>query len=282
MRRFAPLLGAVITLLMAANLALAAAPTRRGQARPAWDNERYLTILVIGSDWGPPRPGSPLKGRADGIHLIAVDTKKRRATIVDIPRDSLVGGTKVNAHLAFGGPQRMKSVLSRYSGIEIDYYALTSFKGLRSMVDQLGGVRMKLDRPIRDSAARANLRGGRQKLKGKQALAFTRARKTIPGGDFTRTKHQGRLLRATHRQLRQRHSDLPEMTRLLGSFSRNTVTDIPPRHLFRLAQLAIQIKPADVRQISLSGGAGFSGAESVVFLNPGRTFRDIRRGRIGP
>jgi LCP family protein required for cell wall assembly len=280
MRRFSGAIAVAIVLVLTANLALAA-DTFRAAIRPSWDNERTLVILVIGSDWGRPRPGSPTQGRADGVHLIAVDTKKLRATIVDIPRDSLIGGTKVNAHLAFGGPRRLKSVMARYTGLDIDYYVLTNFGGLRMMVRRMGGVRINLDRAIRDSAARANLRSGPQKLGPEQALAFTRARKTVPGGDFTRTKHHGQLLRAAHRQIRQRQSDLPTLTKLIGLFSRTTVTDIPPRHLFRLASLAVKIRPRNVRQIPLSGGVGFAGSQSVVFLRPGTVFRDIRRGRIG-
>ena len=280
MRRWAPVLAVVIVLLLTANLALAAKELR-AIARPGWDNDRTLVILVIGSDWGAPRPGSPLEGRADGLHVIAVDTRRHRATIIDIPRESVVAGQKVNAHLALGGPGRLKSVMSSYTGLDIDFFALTSFRGLRTMVRKMGGVRITLDRPIRDSASRANLRGGTQKLGGAKALAFSRARKTVPGGDFTRTKHQGQLLRAAHRQIRQRQSDLPTLTRLVGAFARNTQTDIPPRQLFRLASLAVNIKPRNVKQVALSGPTGFAGAQSVVFLRTGSAFSDIRRGRIG-
>ena len=280
MTRLAGTLATALVLLLGANLALATGDLR-ASARPTWNQDRTLVILVIGSDWGPPRPGSPLEGRADGLHLIAVDSKRYRATIVDIPRDSLIGGTKVNAHLTRGGPGRLKSVLASYTGLDIDYYALTSFRGLRGLVRQLGGVETVLDLSIRDSASRANLDRGRQRLNGFQALAFTRARKTVPGGDFTRAKHQGQLLRSAHRQIRKEHASLPEMTRLLGAFSRNTVTDIPATQLFNLASLAVKIRPRHVRQVSLRGGVGFSGPESVVFLRPGQTFADIRKGRIG-
>jgi polyisoprenyl-teichoic acid--peptidoglycan teichoic acid transferase len=279
-RRLTPVLAMAIVLVLTANLAVANEHLR-AVARPGWDKERTLVILVIGSDWGAPRPGSPLEGRADGIHLIAVDTRRHRAPIVNIPRDSMVGGQKVNAHLALGGPGRLKSQMASYTGLDIDYFALTSFRGLRTMVRQMGGVRITLDRPIRDSASRANLRGGKQKLSGADALAFTRARKTVPGGDFTRSKHHGQLLRAAHRQIRQRQSDLPTLTRLVGLFARNTQTDIPPHQLMRLASLAVNIKPRNVRQVPLSGPTGFAGSQSVVFLRPGSTFTDIKRGRIG-
>lgn len=274
------LLAATIVVLLTTNLALAAKDLR-AIVRPSWNEDRILTILVIGSDAGLPRPGNPLTGRADAIHIIAVDTRRLTATIVDIPRDSVVSGDKVNAFMDPGGPQRLKSVLSSYTGIKFDYYALTSFRGLRGLVRGMRGVEVSLDRSIRDAAANANLRAGKQKLTANGALAFTRARKTVPGGDFTRTRHQGQLLRAAHRQIRSRQSELTDLPGLLATFSSNVDTDIPPSQLFRLASLAVKIRPRDVKQISLGGGTGMVGGASVVFLNAGSAFADIRRGRIG-
>ena len=280
MSRLAAVTAVGLVIVLTAGIALGA-PQLRGAVRPTWNDDRVLTILVIGSDMGLPRPGNPLRGRADAIHIIAVDTKKKAATIVDIPRDSYIGGTKVNAHLSRGGPGALKSVLSRYTGVRIDHYVLTSFRGLRSMVYGMGGIRIALPRPIRDSASQARLRAGVQKLDGFEALAFSRARKTVPGGDFGRTKHQGELIRAAHRNLRDQKVDLLTITRLLSLFSRNTATDIRRTDLFRMAALALAIPPGKIKQVPLSGPTGFAGAESIVNLRPGSAFSDISRGRIG-
>lgn len=281
MSRKSVLLAATIVLLLTTNVALAAKDLR-ASIRPTWNEDRVLTILVIGSDAGIPRSGDPRTGRSDAVHIIAVDTRTLKATIVDIPRDSFIAGSKINAFMSEGGPQRLKSVLTSHTGIKLDYYVLTNFWGLRSMIDDLGGVEIKLDRAIRDAAARANLPAGQQRLTGPEALAFSRARKTLPDGDFSRTQNHGELLRAAHRRIREQHADLPALTSLLGSFSRNVDTDIPPTQLFRLASLAVQVQPKNVKQVSLSGGNGFAGAEAVVYLNPGTAFSDIRKGRIGP
>lgn len=280
MRRLTAGIAVGIVVILTANLALAATMIR-GEVRPHYDDDKLLTILVIGSDAGLPRPGDPTRGRADGIHLIAVDTRRLRATIVDIPRDSYISGDKVNAHLVYGGPERMKDVLSSYSGLKIDHYALTNFRGLRALVHGMGGVNITLEEGVHDSASRANLDAGKQVLKGKPALAFSRARKTVAGGDFGRTRNQGLLLRAAHKDIRTRKRDLGTLTHLIGVFGRNTTTDIPPGHLFQFAQLAVNIKPKNVKQVSLSGPTGFVGAASIVNLNPGSAFSDIRKGRIG-
>lgn len=281
MTRKTVLLSATIVVLLTANVGLAARDLR-ALVRPTWNEDQILTILVIGSDSGLPRPGDPRTGRSDGIHIVAVDTRKLRVTIVDIPRDSYIAGAKINAFMSRGGPPRLKSVLSTRTGIKLDYYALTNFRGMTKMVDDMGGITIDLDAAIKDAAAHVNVRAGEQTLNGAEALGFTRARKTVPGGDFTRTKHQGQLLRAAHRQIRDHQAELPDLTSLLGNFSRNVDTDIPPTQLFRLASLAVQIRPGDVKQVALRGRTGFVGAESVVYLNAGSAFSDIRAGRIGP
>ena len=281
MRRYAPAIALALTLIVGANIALAA-KVLTAETRTHWNEDRLLTILAIGSDMGLPRVGNPLNGRADAIHLIAVDTKKLRATIVDVPRDSYISGDKVNAFLQSGGPERMVSVMQSYSGVKIDYYVLTSFRGLRGLVSGIGGVPITLEAPIRDAASRANLRGGAQKLGSAEALAFARARKAVAGGDFGRSRHQGELIRAAHKRLRDLDTGLLSTTRRLATFSRNTITDIPQAELFRMAALALDIKPANIKQVSLSGPTGFVGAASVVHLQAGSAFSDIRNGKVGP
>lgn len=269
-----------LVLILSAGLALAA-NNIRAMVRPVWNDDKVLTILVIGSDSGLPRSGDPRTGRSDAIHIIAVDTKKLRATIVDIPRDSYISGDKVNAHMSYGGPERLKSVLSSYTNIRIDHYVLTNFRGMRGLVDGMGGLKVDLPQAVFDSASRARLKAGKNRLVGKEALALSRARKSVPGGDFGRTRNQGLLLRAAHRQLRSKRGDLGALTSLIGVLGRNTTTDIPRADLFRFANLALNIKSSSIKQVSLSGGVGMVGGASIVHLNPGSAFSDIRRGRIG-
>lgn len=281
MRRLA-LLATTVALVGALLAGTAGAGrTLRADLRPLPD-ERVVTVLLIGSDKGLPRRGNPLRGNADAIHLVAVDTKRLRATIVDIPRDSLIGGTKVNAHLARGGPHRLRSALSAYTGVRIDHHVLTTFGGFAGIVRSMGGLKVQLARPVRDSAARASLPAGEQRLKGSEAVAFSRARKTLANGDFDRTRNQGKLLRAAHRQLRTEARDLPSLTRLTAAVARNTSTDLTAPQMLRLAALAVRIKPSDVRQDSLSGPLGYAGYQSVVHLRSGNTFARLRRGAIGP
>jgi polyisoprenyl-teichoic acid--peptidoglycan teichoic acid transferase len=284
MARLTPILMAALAVVLTAGLAAASA-LHHAQVRPGYGKDGLLVILAIGSDEGPPhRPAvHPLRGRADGLHLIAVDTVGKRATIVNFPRDSLIGGTKVNAHLALGGPERLQSAVSGYTGIPIDYWAVMTFRSIENVVDGMGGVDIVIGQRLNDRWSGVDLQPGPQRLPGWQALAFTRARKNVPGGDFTRTRHHGDLMRAAHMQVRARESDLPTLTRLVALFARNTITNIPSDQLLPLALLAVEIPPEHVLQVPLSGSVGTgAGGASVVRLAPGATFDRIRTGQVGP
>jgi polyisoprenyl-teichoic acid--peptidoglycan teichoic acid transferase len=281
-RMFAPVLALAIVVLLAAGAT--AALTHHASVRVAHERDGLLVILAIGSDIGPPhRPGDPLRGRADGVHIIAVDTQAKRATIVNIPRDSLIGGRKVLAHLATGGPDQLQSVMESHTGIPIDYWAVMTFRSIENVVDGMGGVDMVLEQRMLDRWSGVDLAAGPQTVPGWQALAFTRARKNIPGGDFTRTRNHGYLMRAAHAHIHARQSDLPTLTRLVALFARNTVTNIPRDQLLPLALLATEIDPADVLHVPLGGSIGVgAGGASIVHLAPGDAFNRIRAGQVGP
>ena len=252
--------------------------------RSAYRGEGLLTILAIGSDIGPPhRPGSPFAGRADAIHLIAVDPAGKRATIVDFPRDSLVGGRKLNAYLALGGPERLRAEVQAYTGVPIDHWALTTFRGIELLTEGLGGIDVVVDQDMRDRFSGSDFRPGPQRFSGQQALAYVRDRRSVAGGDFGRTRHQGDLLRFAHAQVRTRQGSLSELARLAVLFARTTSSSIPERELLPMALLAVQIDPAAVRQVALSGPVGVGpGGGSIVRLHTGETFARMRAGMVGP
>jgi len=274
---------AVALLLLAAGTGLATV-AHLTVVRSAYGGDGLLTILAIGSDVGPPhRPGNALTGRADAIHLIAVDPAAKRATIVDFPRDSLVGGRKVNSYLALGAPERLRAEMQAYTGVPIDHWALTTFRGIELIAEGLGGIDVVVDADMRDPFSGSDFRAGPQRFLGQQALAYVRDRKSVAGGDFGRTRHQGDLLRFAHTQVRTRQGSLSELVRLAALFARTTSSSIPEHELLPMALLAVEIDPTAVRQVALSGGAGVGpGGGSIVRLNTGDTFERIRAGVVGP
>ncbi|HEU4898632.1 MAG TPA: LCP family protein [Actinomycetota bacterium] len=253
--------------------------------------KRRVVVLTIGSDSGAPRfgrGGSAERGRADALQLVIIDTVKRRGSILSFPRDSYVnipghGTNKVNAAMAFGGPQLLVATFEQLTGLTIDYYALTSFDGLTDIVNKVGKVQVNVDMNLRDSFAGAFLNKGRRNLTGGQALAYARARKTLPGGDFDRSRHQGQLLLgglSTYQ--RQVKEDPAKVMTWLGIIREEVKTDLPFPELLRLALLATDVPASRIKNIPVPSVAGSAGGASVVRLLPGAysLFGRLRAGRL--
>jgi LCP family protein required for cell wall assembly len=245
-------------------------------------------ILVLGSD---ARPGEPVdRTRADSIHVIGVNLRKGRASVLGIPRDSYVpipgrGSQKINAALFLGGAPLMVRTVEQLTGIRMDGYVLTGFHGFESLVDRIGGVKVRVPYRMADSPSGAYFRPGTTRMKGRDALAFNRNRKGAPGGDFGRSLNQGTFLVAALRELRRDvRRDPVTLLRWIASSYRHVQTDLSPIDMLELGVAALTIKPKRVRNVVVSGGGGSVGGASVVRLGGSAhaAFRDLRdNGMLG-
>lgn len=253
--------------------------------------KKRIVLLTIGSDSGAPkfgRGGSVETGRADALQLVVLDTVRQRGAVVSFPRDSYVpipghGTNKINAAMAFGGPPLLVATFERLTGLTIDYYALTSFDGLTDIVNKVGGVQVNVDMNLRDHFAGAFLDKGRQTLDGSQALAYARARKTLPGGDFDRSRHQGQiLLGGLGTFQRQVAKDPTRVMTWLAVMRDEVKTDLPFPELLRLALLATRVPPSRIQNVPVPSVAGSAGGASVVRLLPGAysLFARLRAGQL--
>jgi polyisoprenyl-teichoic acid--peptidoglycan teichoic acid transferase len=250
---------------------------------PALQGRRPLFILALGSD---ARPGQALaRQRADSIHLIGVDLRRRRATILGFPRDSWVripghGTTKINSAMAIGGPKLMVRTIESITGIRIDFWLLTSFGGFKRMVDGIGGVPVYVPRAMHDRYSGANFSRGRHTLRGAAALAFARDRHDVPGGDLGRSANHGRLLMGALTKLRKVFTRDPgSLLKWIAIGYRNIRTDLSVKTLVQLGLTATRIPTNRVRNMVVPATTGTAGGQSVVFIT-GRArqvYADLRR-----
>jgi len=254
---------------------------------PILGGDRPISILAIGSGARPYQ--DPTRGLADSIHLIELDPKGRRAVIIGIPRDSYVpipgqGTNKINAAMASGGPPLLVQTIERLSGIRIDYFAMTSFWGLASMIDQIGGLTLRVPFPMHDHYSRADFGAGVHHLNGAQVLAFSRDRHSLPNGDFGRSQNGGRVFLAALAQFERAYRDDPEtLIRWVSAGMRSLSTDLPLSDVLRLAMLCSRIPPRNVQNVVLPGGVGSAGGLSIVRLGNVRPIFQAasRRATVG-
>ncbi|POX38846.1 LytR family transcriptional regulator [Streptomyces sp. Ru73] len=179
--------------------------------------------LIVGSDSRDGLSAGDLKNLHAGggggrrtDSMIVLHTGAHGASMVSLPRDSWVtlpghtspatGKTapptrdKLNAAFSYGGPELLTRTIEYNTGLRIDHYAEIGFAGFVNIVNAIGGVRMCLERGIKDKKSGADLKKGCQTLDGKQALAFVRQRHQEAEGDLGRTKNQQKFLSALAHQ----------------------------------------------------------------------------------
>ncbi len=238
-------------------------------------------ILAAGSD---ARPGEDLlKTRADSIHLLAVNPATGQGTLLGFPRDSWVeipghGRGKINNALALGGPNLLAATVRRLTGLPVDYYVITGFRGLVAMVDELGGVDVQVKRRMNDRASGARFNRGWQHMSGAEALAFARNRNDVEKGDLSRSEHQGLIMLSALAKMRAEVADDAGVARWIGVLIRHARLDVPLTKLPALGALARQLDPTRITNVVAPGRLGFTARQSVVFLTTeaAKWFADLR------
>jgi len=230
---------------------------------------RPIFILMLGGDG---RTGNSLNARSDSIHIVAIVPGTMHASILGIPRDSYVpipghGLNKINSAMFFGGPQLTIQTVEDLTGCHFDYYTLTSFQGFVGIVNDFGGITMKVtENTPPDHYSHYDFRQGvTYHMDGGNALAFARDRHTRPRGDFDRSLAQGKLIvAALAQQEANSRKDPGTLLRAMGAMYRNLRLDIPITEALKLGLFALRIRPANVTNEVMTGGIGSAGGASIV------------------
>jgi LCP family protein required for cell wall assembly len=182
---------------------------------------RGTNYLIVGSDSREGLSGEARKylhtgGSADEGRrtdsMILLHTGAHGTTMVSLPRDSWVtipsyirpdtgkhypaSKNKLNAAFSLGGPDLLIRTVESNTGLRVDRYAEIGFAGFVGVVDAVGGVRMCLDKDVKDKKSGENLTKGCHLLDGRAALSFVRQRHQEAQGDLGRTQNQQKFLSA--------------------------------------------------------------------------------------
>ncbi|AZM60520.1 MULTISPECIES: LCP family protein [unclassified Streptomyces] len=178
-----------------------------------------LNILVLGSDSRSGAENRALGGgesggaRSDTAMVVHLDAGRTAATVVSIPRDTLVdrpacplpdggstrpvSGAMFNTAYEVGGPVCAVKTVESLTDVRMDHYIEIDFSGFARLVDALGGVTVTTDEDIDDDRSHLTLAAGTHHLDGTQALALARTRYDIgDGSDLGRIELQQLLVKA--------------------------------------------------------------------------------------
>ncbi len=144
--------------------------------------------------------------RSDVNIIAVVNPKTHQVLLVTTPRDYYVeipgisGGQKDKlTHAGVYGVDASMATLGQLYDTEIDFYTRVNFTSMIQIVDALGGVDVESELAFTtssDSGQVMDVVKGVNHFNGKQALAFSRERQNIPGGDNQRGKNQQAVITA--------------------------------------------------------------------------------------
>ncbi|AZK96500.1 LCP family protein [Streptomyces tsukubensis] len=248
-----------------------------GKDRPPDIGNGSMDVLVLGSD---SRSGANREyghngggARSDTAMVVHVYKDHREASVVSIPRDTLVDrpactapdgkripaadGVMFNSAYEVGGPACAVDTVEQLSGIRMDHYVEVDFTGFKKLVDELGGVKITTTEPIRDTDSRLDLPAGTHTLDGEQALGLVRTRKSVgDGSDLGRIQLQQAFMKAFLAQVKDAGllTDPGKLYGVADTATRAVTTDsglasVPKLTGFVRSLAALD--PADVRMVTM-------------------------------
>ncbi|WP_369211362.1 LCP family protein [Streptomyces flavofungini] len=233
-----------------------------GTDRPVDIDNGSQDILVLGSD---SRSGDNAKygkdegaARSDTAMIVHVYKGHKKASVVSIPRDTLIsrpdcttddgkdapGAQRQMFNTAYevGGPACAVKTVEKMSGIRMDHYVEVDFSGFKKLIDTLGGVDITTKKAIRDKDSHLDLDAGTHTLNGEQALGLVRTRHGVgDGSDLGRIQLQQAFIKALLDQVKD-----------VGVFSN-------PKKLYDLANDATSAITTDSDLNDVRSLAGFAG-----------------------
>lgn len=162
-------------------------------------------VLLLGTDG---RPGEEVY-RSDSIILARIDPTEKKASLISIPRDTMVvyngEAMKINATHAVNGPQGVVEAVNDlcFNGEQkISHYAEINFEGMEDLIDAVGGIDLEATEEVDDPEhLDIKIEKGFQHMDGATALTYARCRYTYADGDFTRMRHQRQVLSALAKKI---------------------------------------------------------------------------------
>ncbi|MGW0932391.1 LCP family protein [Streptomyces sp. NPDC002644] len=253
------------------------------KTKPNAAGQTPLNILVLGSDdrndprnlkLGGSKENVGQKPRADVQMLLHISADRKSASLVSIPRDTMVQIPEcrdakedetypatfgmINSTLQRGGPGCTLSTWENLTGVYIDHWIVVDFIGVVDMTNAIGGVDVCVNQNVWDRPTAAQRGGsglklekGTRSIKGEQALQWLRTRHAW-GSDQNRAKAQQMYLNSMMREMKETNvfTDAGELTRLAEAATKALEVSEEIGSVAKLANLAMELKEVPVNRIT--------------------------------
>lgn len=183
--------------------------------------------------------------RSDVNILITVNPKTKQILLTSIPRDyyvKLSGTTGYKDKLTHAGNYGVNmsiSTIEELLNIDINYYLRVNFTTLEKLIDSLDGVDVYSEYSFISYIDNYKFYKGYNHMNGKQALAFSRERKSLPGGDNDRGKNQEAVIEAIIRKATSKEV-IYKYTKILNSIKSSFQTNLSDNDITKLIQKELE------------------------------------------
>jgi len=226
--------------------------------------------------------------RSDTMLLVHISKARDKATIISLPRDSLVtipehqsslykdrtvaaGNGKLNSAFAWGGAPLLIQTIESETGVRVDHYVEIGFAGFAGMVDALGGIEVCTKKDINDPQSHLTLSAGVHSLDGIEALKYVRTRDFDGMGDLGRMQRQQQFMSSVLRKVTST-GVLLNPVKLIKFFDAaiatvKTDSELNSSDLLTLAKQLKNLSASKVRTLTIplsNANARVSGLGSVV------------------
>jgi LCP family protein required for cell wall assembly len=233
-----------------------------------------INILLIGTDARLPGQDASLggytdsSGRSDVEMLVHVSADRSNATVVSLPRDTMVpipacvdakGNTypaqtigMINSALA-AGPGCQVDTVEEFTHVKIDHFMMVDFAGVVNLTNAVGGVQVCVTKAVHDPDSHLDLPAGTSVIQGDTALAFLRTREGFSdGSDLYRTQAQHQYLSSLIRKMKEQATldDPIQATHLMDIASKSLTVDDPIASVSKLLDLANTLKKVPTQNIT--------------------------------
>lgn len=200
---------------------------RKAEQKNVIAEKKPFSVLLLGIDTGD--LGRTEIGRSDTMMVAAVNPNAEKTLITSIPRDTYVDivgrGTKdkINHAYAFGGAGMSMDTVEKYLDIPVDHYVAINMKGLKELVDAVGGITVRNDLKFENMGYTFTF--GKNELDGDKALAFSRMRYDDPRGDYGRQERQRKIVEGVAKKLLT-YDGVTRYKEVLDAMETNVKTDM--------------------------------------------------------
>ncbi|HQJ33254.1 MAG TPA: LCP family protein [Anaerolineaceae bacterium] len=186
----------------------------------------------------------PFSGRTDAIHLLLINERLSKASVISIPGSLFVylpGHTmqRLNTAFALGGMELVRDTLAYNFGIRPDKFVLVHPTEFKWLVDDLGSLDVSVLFPIRDACG--GVPAGTHRMNGDKVYCYV---SYDDGDEVNRTRRQQQVLQLLFTKLVQ-NGRLARLPVLYASYQDHLETDISLVDLLLRVPLALRLGDPD-------------------------------------